>query len=230
MNLEYNYDKKIFDKAVVTTDKILKIRDNTENLESILEEENLVEYIFVELDNKRAESKNEFEELQVEKISLIYKVIGLIFTILAIPVVGIYIEAIFKTLILSLLYLSGTFGMIEVIDKIKDIRKVRKNCTVCEAQINLLLEKLNISKQRLEKLSLEEKKLVNDKVINKEISKENIESLEQKMGMYKYLIENDNEYKNYLNYKPLGNEYDHVFFTDKDIFNIKDAKKKVKKR
>ena len=230
MNLEYNYDKKIFDKAVVTTDKILKIRDNTENLESILEEENLVEYIFVELDNKRAESKNEFEELQVEKIILIYKVIGLIFTILAIPVVGIYIEAIFKTLILSLLYLSGTFGMIEVIDKIKDIRKVRKNCTVCEAQINLLLEKLNISKQRLEKLSLEEKKLVNDKVINKEISKENIESLEQKMGMYKYLIENDNEYKNYLNYKPLGNEYDHVFFTDKDIFNIKDAKKKVKKR
>lgn len=230
MNLEYNYDKKIFDKAVVTTDKILKIRENTENLESILEEENLVEYIFVELDNKRAESKNEFEELQVEKINLIYKVIGLIFTILAIPVVGIYIEAIFKTLILSLLYLSGTFGMIEVIDKIKDIRKVRKNCTVCEAQINLLLEKLNISKQRLEKLSLEEKKLVNDKVINKEISKENIESLEQKMGMYKYLIENDNEYKNYLNYKPLGNEYDHVFFTDKDIFNIKDAKKKVKKR
>lgn len=230
MNLEYNYDKKIFDKAVVTTDKILKIKENTENLESILEEENLVEYIFVELDNKRAESKNEFEELQVEKISLIYKVIGLIFTILAIPVVGIYIEAIFKTLILSLLYLSGTFGMIEVIDKIKDIRKVRKNCTVCEAQINLLLEKLNISKQRLEKLSLEEKKLVNDKVINKEISKENIESLEQKMGMYKYLIENDNEYKNYLNYKPLGNEYDHVFFTDKDIFNIKDAKKKVKKR
>ena len=230
MNLEYNYDKKIFDKAVVTTDKFLKIRENAENLESILEEENLVEYIFVELDNKRAESKNEFEELQVEKISLIYKVIGLIFTILAIPVVGIYIEAIFKTLILSLLYLSGTFGMIEVIDKIKDIRKVRKNCTVCEAQINLLLEKLNISKQRLEKLSLEEKKLVNDKVINKEISKENIESLEQKMEMYKYLIENDNEYKNYLNYKPLGNEYDHVFFTDKDIFNIKDAKKKVKKR
>ena len=117
MNLEYDYDEKIFDKAVVTTDKTLKIRENTENLESILEEENLVEYIFIELDNKRAESKNEFEELQVEKISLIYKVIGLIFTILAIPVVGIYIEAIFKTLILSLLYLSGTFGMIEVIDK-----------------------------------------------------------------------------------------------------------------
>lgn len=230
MNLEYDYDKKICDKAVVNTDKTLKIRENTENLESILEEENLVKYIFVELDNKRAESKNEFEELQIEKISLIYKVIGLIFTILAIPTVGIYLEAIFKTLILSLLYLSGTFGALEVIDKIKDIRKSRKNCTVCEAQINLLLEKLNTSKQRLEKLSLEEKKLVNDKVISKEISKENIESLEQKMGMYKYLIENDNEYKNYLNYKPLGNEYDHVFFTDKDIFNIKDAKKKVKKR
>lgn len=230
MNIEYDHDGKIFDKAVVSTNGLLKIRENTENLESILEEENLIEYIFNELDSKRECSKNEFISLQKEKINLSHKFINILATIFAMPFVEIYSQGIFKAIILTLLSISTICCISEFIDKIKDIKNIKKSCTVFEAQQNLLVEKLNLSKKRLQNLTLEDRLAASEKVVSKEIDMKNIKELDKKLEMYEYLIENDDMYKKYLNYVPLGNEFDNVFFTDKDINHIKSAKKRVKKR
>lgn len=231
MNLdEYiYYDKKLNDNAVIVNDELMK--NNTSDLKDFLEEKKLVEYIINELDKKRNEINNNFINIQNIKKRLISDWIEMICWLTAAILLTLRSTLSLLTGVIILLSCAGCVLQSIIIKKRKEeIKPLQKECTVLEAQNNLLIEKLHKSRERIKKMNIEDKNISSEENACKNIDMNNVKALSKKLEMYKYLIENEEIYKKYLNYIPLGNEYDHVFFTDDDINNIKSAKKKAKKR